>query len=482
MTRHTAHLNNKLLPVIMAGGNGSRLWPLSRELYPKQFLTIAGASSMLQQTVARLNGIEHHPPLLICNEEHRFIAAEQLRLGGFNHSGIILEPVGRNTAPAIALAALHALNRTKQAKQVDPVLLVLAADHLISNTPAFQAAITKALPFAQAGKLVTFGIEPTSAETGYGYIKAGNVQGDGFSVSQFVEKPDLATAQHYLTSGDYYWNSGMFLFKASRYLAALKKHDPEILTACEKAMAATTPDREFIRVDKAAFELCPDDSIDYAVMEKSSDVVVVPMNAGWSDVGSWSALWDVSAKDEHNNVTQGDVLTVDSSNSYLHADNKLIATVGIDNLVVIETKDAILVANKDRVQDVKAIVTQLKQLGRNEHKLHREVYRPWGKYDAIDFGKRDQVKRITVKPGEKLSIQMHHHRAEHWIVVSGTAKVTNGENTLLVTENESTYIPLGTIHALENPGKILLEMIEVQTGSYLGEDDIVRFEDRYGRE
>ncbi|EDM69068.1 mannose-1-phosphate guanylyltransferase [Moritella sp. PE36] len=468
-----------LIPVIMAGGTGSRLWPLSRELYPKQFLTVTGELSMLQQTVARLSGIEHQAPLLICNEEHRFIAAEQLRLGGFEHSGIILEPVGRNTAPAIALAALQALKTAKQDE--DPVLLVLAADHLIEDTAAFQSSVEKALPFALDGKLVTFGIVPTSPETGYGYINAGEAKGAAFSVNQFVEKPDLGTAQRYLDSGDYYWNSGMFLFKASRYIEELKIHHPEIIAACVNAMSETNSDMGFIRVDKAAFELCPDDSIDYAVMEKSADVMVVPMDAGWSDVGSWSALWDVSVKDENNNVTKGDVISIDSSNGYFYSENKLIATVGIDNIVVVETKDAILVANKDRVQDVKKIVNHLKQAGRTEHKIHREVYRPWGKYDSLDFGDRDQVKRITVKPGAKLSIQMHHHRAEHWIVVSGTAKVTNGDKTFLVTENESTYIPLGQIHALENPGVLPLELIEVQTGSYLGEDDIVRFDDKYGR-
>jgi mannose-1-phosphate guanylyltransferase/mannose-6-phosphate isomerase len=468
-----------ILPVIMAGGNGSRLWPLSRELYPKQFLTVSGELSMLQQTVARLTGMEHHAPLLICNEEHRFIAAEQIRLGGFTHSGIILEPVGRNTAPAIALAALQALNNAK--KDEDPILLVLAADHLIENTLAFQQSVNKALPFANDGKLVTFGIVPTVPETGYGYIKAGQPQGDAFAVAQFVEKPDLNTAQGYLASGDYYWNSGMFLFKASRYLEELKKHSPEILLACEQSMQESMPDMDFVRVNIEAFQRCPDDSIDYAVMEKTDSSMVIPMDAGWSDVGSWSALWEVSEKDENNNVIKGDVISVNSANNYLHSANKLIAVVGIDNLVVVETKDAILVAHKDQVQDVKTIVNHLKALGRTEHKIHREVYRPWGKYDSLDIGNRDQVKRITVKPGAKLSIQMHHHRAEHWIVVSGTAKVTNGDKTILLTENESTYIPIGQVHALENPGVLPLELIEVQSGSYLGEDDIVRFEDRYGR-
>ena len=469
-----------ILPVIMAGGTGSRLWPLSRELYPKQFLKLTGALSMLQQTLARLSGIKHHAPLLICNEEHRFIAAEQLRSGGFSHSGIILEPVGRNTAPAIALAALQAL-KSDSLGEADPVLLVLAADHLIKDESAFLASVQKAIPFAEAGQLVTFGIVPTAPETGYGYIKVGESEGDAFSVAEFVEKPSLAVAQDYLASGQYYWNSGMFLFKASRYLEELKKHRPDILSACEQAMASLEIDKDFIRVSKKEFEQCPDDSIDYAVMEKTNAAKVVPMDAGWSDVGSWSALWDVSAKDEHQNVTKGDVISIDSGNNYIYAENRLITTVGVENLVIIETKDAVLVANKDQVQHVKDVVKKLKESGRTEHKIHREVFRPWGKYDSIDFGKRDQVKRITVNPGEKLSIQMHHHRSEHWVVVSGTAKVTNGDKTFLVTEDQSTYIPLGTIHALENPGKVPLEMIEVQTGSYLGEDDIVRFEDRYGR-
>ncbi len=468
-----------ITPVIMAGGTGSRLWPLSREHYPKQFLTVMGEQSMLQQTVARLSGIEHAASVLICNEDHRFIAAEQMRLGGYAHGGIILEPVGRNTAPAIALAALQAVNNAVDGEE--PVLLVLAADHIIENAQAFKNSVAKALPFAENGQLVTFGIVPTAPETGYGYIKSGNQNGDAFSVSQFVEKPDLATAQQYLASANYYWNSGMFLFKASRYLEELEKFAPEMLDVCKRAIAVPSQDVDFVRVDKTIFATCPDDSIDYAVMEKTDAAMVVPMDAGWSDVGSFSALWEVSAKDDNKNAIKGDVIAVDSTNNYIHAENKLVSTVGVDNLVIIETKDAILVANKDKVQDVKTIVNKLKEAGRTEHKLHREVYRPWGKYDSLDFGIRDQVKRITVKPGEKISIQKHHHRAEHWIVVSGTASVLNGDKTILVTENESTYIPLGTIHALENPGKIPLEIIEIQTGSYLGEDDIVRFEDRYGR-
>ncbi|WP_394135660.1 mannose-1-phosphate guanylyltransferase/mannose-6-phosphate isomerase [Aliivibrio fischeri] len=471
--------NVVITPVIMAGGTGSRLWPLSRELYPKQFLNVTGDMSMLQQTAARLSNLEHFAPILICNEEHRFIAAEQMRLGGFSHSGIILEPVGRNTAPAIALAALQAIKNSNG--EDDPLLLVLAADHVIENESTFVDSIKKAQKAACDGKLVTFGIVPSSPETGYGYIKAGIKSGDSFSVSEFVEKPDLATAKRYLETNEYYWNSGMFIFKASRYLEELAKFEPDILDVCKQAIATPLQDAEFIRIDAAVFDNCPNESIDYAVMERTDSAMVVPMDAGWSDVGSFSALWDVSKKDNNQNVIKGDVITVDSTNNYIFSGNKLVSTVGIDNLVVIETKDAILVASKDKVQDVKSIVSKLHKAGRTEQKLHREVYRPWGKYDSIDCGARDQVKRITVKPGEKLSIQKHHHRSEHWVVVSGTARVLNGDRTIIVTENESTYIPLGTVHALENPGKIPLEMIEVQTGSYLGEDDIVRFEDRYGR-
>ncbi|WP_234495032.1 mannose-1-phosphate guanylyltransferase/mannose-6-phosphate isomerase [Vibrio maritimus] len=468
-----------ITPVIMAGGTGSRLWPLSRELYPKQFLNVTGDMSMLQQTVSRLSSIEHVSPILICNEEHRFIAAEQMRLGGFKHSGIILEPVARNTAPAIALAALQAINNANEGEE--PLLLVLAADHVIDDELSFVSSIQKAKAPATSGKLVTFGIVPNAPETGYGYIKSGSELGDAYAVSEFVEKPDLETAKKYVASKEYYWNSGMFLFKASRYLEELAKYEPEILDICQQAIAAPSQDVEFIRVDAEVFETCPDKSVDYAVMEKTESAVVVPMDAGWNDVGSFSALWQVSEKDSNDNVIKGDVVAVDSTNNYIYAGSKLVSTVGVDNLVVIETKDAILVAAKDKVQNVKSVVSQLKAAERTEYKLHREVYRPWGKYDSIDNGARDQVKRITVKPGERLSVQKHFHRSEHWIVVSGTASVLVGDKTIIVTENESTYIPLGTVHALENPGKIPLEMIEVQTGSYLGEDDIVRFEDRYGR-
>lgn len=466
-----------LFPIIMAGGSGSRLWPLSRQLNPKQFLPLADADfSMLQATIRRLEGLDAASPRLICNEQHRFLAAEQMRLLGFEQAKILLEPVGRNTAPAIALAALQVCSDDE-----DPVLLVLAADHLIQDNQAFQASIQTALPLAEAGKLVTFGIVPTHPETGYGYIEKGDNVGGGFMVSRFVEKPDLLTAQDYLASGSYFWNSGMFMFRARRYLEELGHFRPDILAACRAALAGGSQDMHFTRVDQAAFAACPEDSVDYAVMEKTADAVMVPLDAGWSDIGSWSALWDVSDKDERGNVFKGDVLDQQSRNTFVHADSRLVATVGVDDLVIVETKDAVLVAHKDHVQDVKKIVEQLKSDSRNEHINHREVYRPWGVYDSIDNGHRYQVKRITVKPGAKLSVQMHHHRAEHWIVVSGTAKVTNGEKTYLVTENQSTYIPIGQVHALENPGVIPLELIEVQSGSYLGEDDIVRFEDKYGR-
>jgi mannose-1-phosphate guanylyltransferase len=465
-----------ITPVIMAGGSGSRLWPLSRSLYPKQFLALTGEQTMLQKTIQRLANLEVNAPLVICNEEHRFIVAEQLRTLDMTGS-IILEPVGRNTAPAIALAAKVTVDEN------DPLLLVLAADHIIQNTDAFTDAVKSAIPLAQAGKLVTFGIVPTQAHTGYGYIKRGNnLSGSsGYNVNAFVEKPEPQIAANYLESGEYYWNSGMFLIKASRYLYELQKYRPDISTACKKALEHTTHDNDFIRLDAEAFALCPDESVDYAVMENTTDAVVVPLDAGWNDIGAWSALWEVNEKDEEGNATSGDTILQDTTNSLIHGGERLIATVGLDNVVIVDTKDALLVACKDKVQDVKKIVEKLKADKRSEFKVHREVYRPWGKYDSIDNGERYQVKRITVNPGEKLSIQMHHHRAEHWIVVSGTASVTNGEKTFLVTENESTYIPIGVIHALENPGKLPLEMIEVQSGSYLDEDDIVRFEDRYGR-
>jgi mannose-1-phosphate guanylyltransferase len=465
-----------IFPAIMCGGSGTRLWPLSRALFPKQFLPLVNKTSMLQDTLKRLpqNSCE---PVFICNEEHRFLVAEQVRQLSLEQHTILLEPEGRNTAPAIALAAVNAVEKDENA-----MLLVLAADHVIQDTEAFHQAVETASLAAENGKLVTFGIVPTHAETGYGYIKKGkSQQNNTFDVADFVEKPNADVANKYLLSGEYLWNSGMFLFKAARYLEELKKYRPEILASCQKAMNEVESDLDFLRPNKAAFLACESESIDYAVMEKTDSAVVVPLDAGWSDVGSYSALWEVCPKDDNNNVLKGDVIAQQSTNNYIHSQNKLIATVGVDNLVVIDTQDAVLVANKDKVQEVKKIVEHLKTEKRSEATLHREVYRPWGKYDSIDMGERFQVKRITVKPGAKLSVQMHHHRAEHWIVVSGTAKVTIAEETKLLSENQSVYIPIGAVHALENPGRLPLEMIEVQSGSYLGEDDIVRFEDRYGR-
>jgi mannose-1-phosphate guanylyltransferase len=434
---------------------------------------------MLQSTLKRLQGLGTATPIVVCNEDHRFLTAEQLRTSGFADAHILLEPARRNTAPAIAIAALAAIDRLGHA--ADPVLLVMAADHLIQDTQRFHDCTRAALPHAEAGKLVTYGIVPTHAETGYGYIEKGLADGAVHAVARFVEKPDAATAQGYVESGRFLWNSGMFLFRARRYLEELALHAPVMVEACKASMQACSQDLTFTRVDKSAFEACPSDSVDYAVMEKTSDAVVIPLDAGWSDVGSWSALWDVSPKDANGNVLQGDVMAFSSRNSYVSADCRLVVTVGVTDLVVVDTKDALLVAHKNRVQDLKKVVDAIRAHGRTEHHSHRKVYRPWGEYDSIDNGARYQVKRITVKPGAKLSVQMHHHRAEHWIVVSGTAQITNGDKTYMLTENQSTYIPVGQLHALENPGKISLELIEVQSGSYLGEDDIVRFEDRYGR-
>ena len=467
-----------LLPIILAGGSGSRLWPLSRELYPKQFHALTGDLTMLQETVARLEGLDCADPVLICNEEHRFIAADQLRLMGKAGATLLLEPVGRNTAPAIALAALYATRSGD-----DPLLLVLAADHRIENVGRFHESVRKAAALADKGKLVAFGVVPDRPETGYGYIHRGKPLGnDGYTIERFEEKPDRAKAEAYLADGGYYWNSGMFLFRASTYLEELKRHQPEIFEACTQAVGSIEKDMDFVRVDAEKFRACPANSIDYAVMEKTSAAAMVPLDAGWNDIGSWSALWDVHERDEEGNALAGDVLALGSKNTLVRAESRLVAVVGVDDLVVVETKDAVLVAHKDHVQKVKEVVDRIRKLGRKEHINHREVYRPWGHYDSIDFGDRDQVKRITVKPGAKLSVQMHHHRAEHWVVVRGTAKVQKGDQVIMLSENQSTYIPLGEIHALENPGKIPLELIEVQSGSYLGEDDIVRFEDRYGRD
>ncbi len=465
-----------MIPVILSGGSGTRLWPLSRRQHPKQFLPLVSSKTMVQETLMRLHGVEGlQPPIGVCNEDHRFMMAEQLREIDSQPSAIILEPVGKNTAPAVALAALTA----------DPgdVLLILPADHVITNVPVFQKAVKKANILAEKGFLVTFGIVPNKPETGYGYIKAGDsLDKDSYHVAAFVEKPEQTQAQKYIDSGNYYWNSGMFAFKAGRFLEELEKFQPDILAVCKKALSQSQRDIDFVRLNKEAFMQCPDDSVDYAVMEKTDQAVVIPLDANWNDIGSWSALWEVTNKDEQGNATSGDVLALNTKNSYLHSSSKLITTVGVDNLVVIETEDAVLVANKDKVQEVKNIVDQLKAENRTESEIHKKVYRPWGYYHSVDNSDRHQAKRIVVKPGAKLSLQKHHHRAEHWVVVKGTATVTKGDQQSLLSENESTYIPLGVTHCLENPGVIPLEIIEVQSGSYLGEDDIVRFDDVYGRE
>ena len=465
-----------MIPVILSGGSGTRLWPLSRGHYPKQFLPLITDHTMIQETILRLNGLEGlKAPIAVCNEDHRFMMAEQLWEIGVTPAAIILEPVGKNTAPAVAMAALTAASG-------DDILLVLPADHVIANLEAFHKAIIQAKALAAQGFLVTFGVVPNEPETGYGYIKRDvSQQGTAFNVAAFVEKPDADTAKHYLQSGDYYWNSGMFAFKASSFLSELEKFNPEMLSICRQALKAAKVDLDFVRLNKELFSTCPADSIDYAVMERTDKAVVIPLDAGWSDVGSWSALWDVTDKDPFGNAISGDVLTVDTKDSYIHAQNKLVAVIGVQNLVIVETDDAVMIAPKDRVQEVKQIVVQLKELGRSEANYHRKCYRPWGHYDLVDIGDRHQTKRIVVKPGGKLSVQKHHHRAEHWVVVKGTALVTKGDEKLLITENESTFIPLGIVHCLENPGVIPLEIVEVQSGSYLGEDDIIRFGDQYGR-
>lgn len=471
-------------PVILSGGSGTRLWPLSRQLYPKQLLPLVGKQTLLQDTITRL---ENFPNIsdtvtVICNDDHRFLVAEQLREINVKADALLLEPVGRNTAPALTLAAI-----ANREAGFDDVLLVMPADHVIQDTETFQQILTEGTALAEQNMLVTFGIVPTKAETGYGYIKQGNlIDGESFVLDQFVEKPDAKTAQKYLDSGQYLWNSGMFMMKSSIWLEQIGRHAPDILAACEKAYADGKEEMDFYRIDEEAFTACPSDSIDYAVAEKmvadsNTKAAVVRLDAGWSDVGAWAELWNIGEKDEAGNVTQGDVVAINSENTMLISKKRLIAAVGLKDIIVIETADAVLVAHRDHVQDVKKVVEWIKSEGRDEHLNHRCVYRPWGHYDSIDKGDRYQVKRITVNPGEILSLQMHHHRAEHWIVVSGTAKVTRGDETFLVTENQSTYIPLGTKHRLENVGTIPLEMIEVQSGSYLGEDDIVRFEDIYGR-
>lgn len=454
----------------MAGGSGSRLWPLSRSMFPKQFLALDKKNNltMLQATLDRVNQMSTLEPIIITNEQHRFIVAEQLREYGVK-TRIILESVGRNTAPAIALAAFEAIKDGE-----DPVLLVLAADHVVLNKQAFQTSVSNALVQAQSGYLVTFGIVPTVPETGYGYIQRGEKLTDGaYRVAQFVEKPSFEAAQKYIASGNYYWNSGCFMFKASCYLSELGRFAPKIYEACEKATKKQQTDIDFIRVDEEEFLKCPDDSVDYAVIEKTDKAVVVPMDAGWSDVGSWSALWEVSDKDENQNSYHGDVIMKNTSDCYIYAPNKLVAAVGLENIVIIDTKDAVLVADKSKVQEVKQIVEQLKEEDRREYKEHREIYRPWGRSDAVDRGPRYKVNRVTIKPGKSEELQVHYHRAEHWIVVSGTAKVTKDNEVRLITENQSIYIPVGVPHRIENPGKIQLELIEVQSGSYLENDDIM---------
>ena len=479
-----------ITPVILCGGSGTRLWPLSREQYPKQLLKLAGNHTMLQATALRLSGAslgeaQTAAPILVGNEEHRFLLAEQLREVGVRHAALILEPCGRNTAPALTLAALAA-----NADGNDPVMLVMPADHIIQGEAAFRAAVLHGARLADTGKLVTFGITPTGPETGYGYIRKGDsVEEGGFLVSRIVEKPDAGRAAQYLASGEYYWNAGIFAIKASVWLAKMGSLQPAISAACQKSFDERKQDHDFVRPDAPAFSACPSDSIDYAVMEpltqdgnNTGEVVVVPLDAQWSDVGAWSALWEVGEKDAAGNVLMGDVIAVDTSDTLVVAKDRLIACVGLKDVVVFETPDSILVADKAQVQKIKEVVAHLKDAGRGEAKSHRKVYRPWGWYDGIDLGERFQVKRIQVNPGAAISLQMHHHRAEHWVVVKGTAKVTRGDEVILVSENESTYIPLGTVHRLENPGKMPLEIIEVQSGSYLGEDDIVRFEDIYGRQ
>ncbi len=471
---------SQVIPVILSGGSGTRLWPVSRKLYPKQFIPLRNNRSLFQDTVTRVqalgNGIQQ--PIIVCNDEHRFMAAEQLRQEGVENADIVLEPIGRNTAPAIALAALCAQQRSDNA-----IILVLPADHILDEQEKFGAAIESAMSLSEQDQLITFGITPTRAETGYGYIKAGAALADeqANQVEKFVEKPELAKAQEYLDLGDYFWNSGMFMFKASALLAELAKHEPEMAASVKSAYGAQEKDLNFIRIDEEAFAACKSESIDYAVMENTSNAVVVPLASDWNDVGSWHALWESSLQDENNNAITGDVLLEDCHGCYVHSSNRLVTAVGMQDAVIVETADAVMVVPRNQSQNIKQIANALKDANRDESEIHRKVHRPWGDYESIDNAERFQVKRITVKPGEQLSLQKHHHRAEHWIVVNGTAVVTCDDKEFLLAENQSTYIPIGAVHRLENPGKIPLELIEVQSGTYLGEDDIERFDDRYGR-
>jgi len=469
----TQGANARIYPVILSGGSGTRLWPLSREHFPKQLLRLSGDGTLLQQTVNRLRGLPGAAePLFVCNEEHRFLVAEQVRQLARAPLDIILEPVGRNTCPAATLAAL-ALARVDE----NALMLLMPADHLLRDVAAFQRAIGTAASLADEGYLVTFGIVPTAPETGYGYIR----KGEGHRVDAFVEKPDAATATRYVESGEYFWNSGMFLMKVGHWLDEMERRCPDILAACRTAYGDGAKDGDFYRVAREAFLACRTDSIDYAVMEKTDRAAMVPLDAGWSDIGAWSSLWQISEHDASGNVLQGDVLAHGTRDSLIVAQHRLVAAVGLDDVIVIETPDAVLVARKDRAQDVKEIVNALKAGNRSEHLMHRRVYRPWGWYEGLDNGQRFQVKRLMLNPGAAISLQMHHHRAEHWVVVKGTARVTRNDDVFLLTENESTYIPIGARHRLENPGTIGLEIVEVQSGSYLGEDDILRFEDRYNR-
>lgn len=466
-----------MVPVILSGGSGTRLWPLSRPLYPKQFLALHSENTLFQETALRVNEIGLDAPIIVCNEEHRFIVAENLRALNAESQDIILEPVGRNTAPAIATAAYAAMK-----DGADPILLVLPADHVIEDVKAFGKAVKAAEKLAKKGHLVTFGIKPNEPHTGYGYIESGKaIDGDASEIKAFTEKPDEKTAEKFLKSGKYSWNSGMFCFKASVFLEELTKHHPDIAKQAKASFANSKKDLDFVRLDKDTFAKCEDISIDYAVMEKTDKGAVISLDANWNDVGSWDAVWQVSKKNKDNTVTKGDVIVKDTKNSFIYGEDRLVCALGLEDIIVVDTQDSLLVAHKDSVQNVKDIVGDLKKADRKEAKHHRTVYRPWGHYDSICFGERDQVKRISVKPGAKLSVQKHFHRSEHWVVVKGTANVTKGNEVLTLSENESVYLPLGIVHALENPGKIMLEIIEVQTGSYLGEDDIVRYEDNYGR-
>ena len=478
-----------LQPVILSGGAGTRLWPLSREAHPKQFLPLVGSESLLQATVARLDGlaapsgpIPTAAPIVVCNEQHRFLVIDQLAEQGRQAAAVILEPVGRNTAPALTLAALAAT-----ADGSDPLLIAMPADHAIADGHAFREAVARGWTLAKDDAVVTFGIVPDSPATGFGYLRKGAAEGEAFRLEAFVEKPDAETARSYLSTGEFLWNSGIFLLRAGRWLELLGRLRPDILAACRAAWAGGMRDLEFLRVDAESFRACPSDSIDYAVMEPytaepDARARVVPLDAGWSDVGAWASLWAVSERDAAGNAVHGDVFTHGATGNLINAQHRMVAAVGVTDLVVVETADAVLVADKAQAQDVKVVTDFLKLAGRSESRCHRRVHRPWGTYEPVDGGERFQVKRITVKPGASLSLQMHHHRAEHWIVVRGTARVTRGDEVFLLAENQSTYIPLGVSHRLENPGVIPLELIEVQSGAYLGEDDIVRFEDRYRRD